>query len=114
MKRLLRQEFNEPEIEEIWSVVKRLPVIQVKIDIAGKNLPLVPSKQEYVQVKQNSEVTVTVTMKRKNRLGKEGLKCHCPKFPKPKDEAWLLIIGDASTKELLALKRVGGVRGKKR
>ena len=30
------------------------------------------------------EVTVTVTMKRLNRPGKEGLKVYSPRFPKPK------------------------------
>ena len=29
-----------------------------------------------------------------------------PKFPKPKDEGWFLILGDAENRELLALKRV--------
>ena len=29
-----------------------------------------------------------------------------PKFPKPKDEGWFLILGDVENRELLALKRV--------
>ena len=36
-----------------------------------------------------------------------------PKFPKPKDEGWFLILGDVENRELLALKRVPfvGARG---
>ena len=29
-----------------------------------------------------------------------------PKFPKPKDEGWFMILGDVENRELLALKRV--------
>ena len=111
LAKMLRQEFDEPEIEEIWSVVNRLPVIQVQLEVKGQKLNLSPSSQDYVTVRQNSEVTVSVTIRRKNRPGREGLKCHSPKFPKPKDEAWLIVIGNSDTRELLALKRVGGVRG---
>ena len=111
LAKMLRQEFDEPEIEEIWSVVNRLPVIQVQLEVKGQKLNLSPSSQDYVTVRQNSEVTVSLTIRRKNRPGREGLKCHSPKFPKPKDEAWLIVIGNSDTRELLALKRVGGVRG---
>ena len=39
---------------------------------------------------------------------------HSPKFSKHKDEAWILVVGDPETRELVALKRVGGVRGRVR
>jgi pre-mRNA-splicing helicase BRR2 len=31
---------------------------------------------------------------------------HAARFPKPKDEGWWLVIGDSSTNQLLAIKRV--------
>ncbi len=37
---------------------------------------------------------------------------HSPRFPKPKDEGWFLILGEIETKEVLALKRVGFIRGR--
>ena len=43
---------------------------------------------------------------------KTETKAHTPRFPKPKDEGWFLIIGDVENKELVALKRVPCVRGK--
>ena len=32
------------------------------------------------------------------------------RFPKPKDEGWFLLLGDVETHELLALKRIGGLK----
>lgn len=42
---------------------------------------------------------------------KNESKAYAPKFPKPKDEGWFLIVGDVDNKELVALKRVSYVRG---
>ena len=33
------------------------------------------------------------------------------RFPKPKDEGWFLVLGNIETRELLALKRIGVLRG---
>ena len=40
------------------------------------------------------------------------LKAYAPRFPKAKDEGWWVILGEVDSGELLALKRLGGVRGK--
>ena len=40
------------------------------------------------------------------------LQAQAPKFPKPKDEGWFLILGDVENRELLALKRVPFVGGR--
>ena len=37
-------------------------------------------------------------------------KAYAPKFPKPKDEGWLLVLGIVDTGELVALKRLGQLR----
>ncbi|KAH3727105.1 hypothetical protein DPMN_053030 [Dreissena polymorpha] len=42
---------------------------------------------------------------------KNDSKAHAPRFPKPKDEGWFLIVGDVQNKELVALKRVPYIRG---
>ena len=39
-------------------------------------------------------------------------KAHTPRFPKAKDEGWWLVLGDVDNKDLLALKRIGFIRGK--
>lgn len=33
-------------------------------------------------------------------------------FPKPKDEGWILVVGNIETREVIALKRVPCVRGR--
>ena len=83
LARLMRQEFDEPEIEDVWDALQRMPVLKVEVEVGGQALDLA-SRQTWVSVRQHSEVTVTVTMKRLNRPGKEGLKVYSPKFPKPK------------------------------
>jgi hypothetical protein len=47
---------------------------------------------------------VTILMRRVNRLGKVGVKVHAPKYGKPMDERWLVVVGNPDTRELAALK----------
>ena len=42
-------------------------------------------------------------------LQKKDSKAHAPRFPKPKDEGWILVLGEVEVKEVIALKRVGSV-----
>ena len=37
---------------------------------------------------------------------------HCPRFPKPKDEGWILVLGEVDSREVIAVKRVGYRRGR--
>ena len=39
---------------------------------------------------------------------------YAPHFPKAKDEGWWLILGEVDSNELLALKRLGFIRGRTR
>ena len=39
-------------------------------------------------------------------------KAHSPRFPKPKDEGWFLVVGEIENKEVIALKRTSFVRGR--
>jgi hypothetical protein len=54
-------------------------------------------------------VAVTVTLARQNRPGREGTRVFAPKFAKPKEEGWVLVLGIQENRELVALKRVGAV-----
>uniref|UniRef100_A0A0D9ZCZ7 RNA helicase n=1 Tax=Oryza glumipatula TaxID=40148 RepID=A0A0D9ZCZ7_9ORYZ len=53
-------------------------------------------------------VTVQVTLEREmaDLLQSEAGPVHALRFPKPKEEGWRLVIGDRSTDQLLAIKRV--------
>jgi len=63
-------------------------------------------------VECSAELCLSVNLRRLNRPGREGTKVHAPKFPKPKDEGWFLVLGTVEDRELCALKRVGPVRGR--
>lgn len=42
---------------------------------------------------------------------KHDSKAHAPRFPKVKDEGWFIILGEVETQDLIAIKRLGFVRG---
>ena len=108
LARLLRAELEEEEIEEVWAVMERLPRLEVSLQLNGESLNT--RQPSPVRVWQGRETTLTVGLSRRNKPGRQGLTVHSPRFPKHKDEAWLVVVGDPQTRELLALKRVGGVR----
>ena len=110
LARLLRAELEEQEIEEVWAVMERLPRLEVSLQVNGERLNT--RQPGLVKVQQDRQTTLTVGLSRSNRPGREGIRVHSPRFPKAKDEAWLLVVGNPQTRELLALKRVGGVRGR--
>nr|XP_032829466.1 activating signal cointegrator 1 complex subunit 3 [Petromyzon marinus] len=70
--------------------------------------------QRWLRLHADQEYVLTVRLRRHaahHGKGKAESKAQCPRFPKPKDEAWILVLGEVDRKELLALKRVGFVRG---
>uniref|UniRef100_K1RGX5 Activating signal cointegrator 1 complex subunit 3 n=1 Tax=Magallana gigas TaxID=29159 RepID=K1RGX5_MAGGI len=69
---------------------------------------------DWIQVHADQEYVIEVTLKRLNKFKKRDSKAHAPRFPKPKDEGWFLIIGDIENREVVALKRVGYLRGASR
>lgn len=107
----LRIEFEEPQIEQIYKVIKELPTINLEFKLRGplkKEIEvdrlITPSNyKEWHQVHANEEYTLMVSL---HRLGmKTSNHIYC-RFPKPKDEGWFLTLGNQENGELLALKRV--------
>lgn len=45
-------------------------------------------------------------------LQRTDSKAHSARFSKPKDEGWVLVAGNVDARELVALKRIGYIRGK--
>lgn len=109
----LRKEFEEPQIEQIFKVIKDMPTINVEMVLRG------PVKNEsgvdrvikqpldhkvWHEVYPNEEYTLMMNL---HRLGmKTSNHIYC-RFPKPKDEGWFLTLGNQENGELIALKRVG-------
>jgi len=50
-------------------------------------------------------------MARKNPAPNTAFHIHAPKFPKPQTEGWFVVLGNESTDEVYALKRVGWPSG---
>ncbi|KAI9314045.1 Sec63 Brl domain-containing protein [Dichotomocladium elegans] len=84
------------QISEIQRVVSRLPLIHMKAKIETSKPYLIPETTYKVQIQ------LIRVGQQKNHDGR----VYCPKFPKPQYESWWLMMGDAETDELLALKRV--------
>lgn len=110
----LRAEFQEPEIEQIYTVIRDLPTLNLELSIRGPyrenddferhiNQPV--HRDEWYQIHADEEYTMNVDI---YRLGtkKFNSKIHCPKFPKGKDEGWFLTLGCQHDNELIAMKRV--------
>lgn len=107
----LRKEFTEPEIEQIYKVIKELPTINVEIRLRGPHRneievdravkqPL--DHKNWMEVHAGEEYTLMVNMQ---RLGAKTSNYIYSRFPKPKDEGWFLTLGSQESGELLALKR---------
>jgi len=73
-----------------WDVLVGLPIIDVKTHLGP------------VAAGQDCELTIHL-----NRVSKYPSKgAYTPKFPKQKEEGWWVILGDPTTGELMALRRV--------
>ncbi|KXJ73287.1 hypothetical protein RP20_CCG016160 [Aedes albopictus] len=108
----LRQEFEEPEIEQIYKVLCSLPSINVQLAIRGpygdepnadRPVTQPQTRDTWMEIYAEQEYVLNVQM---IRLGSfETLNIHCPKFPKGKDEGWFLTLGHQAEGELIAMKR---------
>lgn len=116
---VLRPELEEGQIEQVFQVLTTLPVLSVDMTLrsgAEKDRPLPRAPQrsrhsDWVECAAGCEATLSVRLRRENRDSGNG-RVHCPRFPRGKDEGWILALGDVERGELLALKRVAAVRGR--
>eukprot|EP00095_Tigriopus_kingsejongensis_P005309 maker-scaffold337_size202799-snap-gene-1.20 protein:Tk05309 transcript:maker-scaffold337_size202799-snap-gene-1.20-mRNA-1 annotation:"activating signal cointegrator 1 complex subunit 3" len=112
IEQALRDELNAQEILEIMEGLDRYPKIRPNIVLSsiGGEIHDIPgntgSGPNWIKVGMDREFTLAIEMKRMNRLHRDG-KAFAPKFPKPKDEGWFLVLGCIDNKELVALKRAG-------
>ena len=108
----LRQEFDEPEIEQIYKVLCDMPSLSVQIALRGpyegdseadRLVQQPPNRDNWMTVYADHEYVLVVNFHRLGQLTSTSI--HCPKFPKGKDEGWFLTLGTLQNNELIAMKR---------
>uniref|UniRef100_A0A1B6DYT0 U5 small nuclear ribonucleoprotein 200 kDa helicase n=2 Tax=Clastoptera arizonana TaxID=38151 RepID=A0A1B6DYT0_9HEMI len=108
---ILRDEFDEGQIEQLHKVLTRLPKLKIDLSISdckgGKNEAVQIDGTTPLTVFAEQEYTLYIKMTRLNKSVEK--KAYAPKFPKPKDDGWFLTLGQIDSAELWALKRVPSV-----
>jgi activating signal cointegrator complex subunit 3 len=108
----LRKEFEEPQIEQIYKVIKDLPTLNVEIKIRGplkdkvevdQHVKQPADRNSWTKIHADEEYVLVVDL---HRLGMRSSNYIYCRFPKPKDEGWFLTLGNQENGELLGLKRV--------
>jgi antiviral helicase SLH1 len=64
-----------------------------------------------VDVKDITALGLTINIKRLNAVTERDARIYAPRFPKPQNEGWFIIVCDTGRDEILALKRVGWGQG---
>lgn len=113
-------------------VIQDLPDIALQISVEGRYqedeyakrpLTIAGDSVVWTQLHANEDYVLCVDMQRlfaagsgQRRSPGQSYSVHCPKYPKPKNEAWFLTLGSQSNDELLAMKRVSlrGTRSSQR
>ncbi|CAO2171153.1 unnamed protein product [Urochloa humidicola] len=89
-------QLSNSQLQDVIEFFKRFPNVDMACEI-----------REGDDISAGDNVTVQVTLERDmTNLPSEVGPVHAPRFPKPKEEGWWLVIGDRSTNHLLAIKRV--------
>uniref|UniRef100_A0AAQ5YS41 Activating signal cointegrator 1 complex subunit 3 n=1 Tax=Amphiprion ocellaris TaxID=80972 RepID=A0AAQ5YS41_AMPOC len=124
---IVGQEFQSNQIAQAWTFLSHLPMVQVEMSMKGwweesqeqmeRPLPVagvnLREESSWLVVHADQEYVLQVSLRRIN-LGqqrrKQESKAQASRFPKVKDEAWFLVLGEVDRRELLAVKRLGYVR----
>ncbi|TRZ04207.1 hypothetical protein DNTS_002616, partial [Danionella cerebrum] len=117
------------QITQAWLYVRQLPVLELNLSIRGcwdgseepseRPVPAgassIRDESNWMSLHADQEYVLNVCMKRINagqQRRKQDSRAQAPRFPKPKDEGWFIILGEVDKKELLAVKRVGFIRNR--
>lgn len=125
--KMLTPELTDNQVEEIWEVIQKLPVIDIRLHVKGwwadsnqeekkkveGAIKGFPQDDQYITVHADQEYVLEIDLTRiSSRRHKLDQKAYSPRFPKAKTEGWFIVLGDIENKELLALKRVGFVQSR--
>ncbi|UYV68024.1 ASCC3 [Cordylochernes scorpioides] len=117
---MLRDYMEESHVEKIHRSLVQLPMVEVQLSLAGswegslqEEIRPVPIRssiegpvRDRIVVHADQQYQLRVDLRRDSRPRPRGdTKALAPKFPKPKEEGWFLVLGQVENKELWALKR---------
>ncbi|KAK6827944.1 Sec63 Brl domain-containing protein [Apiospora arundinis] len=98
--------FNRAQTEELAKKL-RVPDSQVgRFMRASSILPNVSVKTENITAQ-----SVTVSLRRTNPIVEREGRVYAPRYPKPQTEGWFVIICNAASDEIIAVKRAGWSQG---
>ncbi|CAI7778033.1 unnamed protein product [Closterium sp. NIES-53] len=85
---------TEEQLSDVARVCNRFPSIDLNYELINGQ-----------DVTAGENLVMQVTLERDIEPGQELGPVDAPRFPKPKDEGWWLVVGDPKTNQLLAIKR---------
>ncbi|KAF5285003.1 hypothetical protein FQR65_LT02315 [Abscondita terminalis] len=95
--------FEMHTVKEILRHISDLPLLDVSLTVPHTNQTFSKNDIQTVILDENEEYEFLFHVK---RLGPPNLSVHAPRFPKKKDEGWLLCVGDVKYDYLLQVKRI--------
>ena len=118
---MLKDHFTPQQIFEMTRFLKHMPNIQIefsfKVQLEDESVcqvdtnltsnrtitvhRLLPGKEHIVEVRLHQMY---------KRAGVRGNRAETPRFPKPKDEGWWVILGEKNSKSQISLKRVSAIK----
>ena len=126
LRKNLSSQFKEPQIQQINRALLHVPLLKVSHSVTGTPLLAsgyipqeTPAGGTWIPVHADKEYSLDVKLSiyrsgktREERRDKRGgRKALAPRFNKPVDETWWVVLGEIETGELIALKRCGPFRG---
>ncbi|PIK56649.1 putative activating signal cointegrator 1 complex subunit 3 [Apostichopus japonicus] len=127
LTKMLKPELTDHQVDEIWEVLQKLPVIDVRLGIKGwwakgnqeekRRLEGIikdyAKDDQYITVHADQEYVLEIEITRISKSRhKNDQKAFSPRFTKAKTEGWFMVLGDIENRELMALKRVGFVQSR--
>jgi len=64
-----------------------------------------------VSVQEVTTTSLSVSLRRLNPVTERDARIYAPRFPKPQNEGWFVVVGDLGSDEVLAVKRAGWGQG---
>ena len=116
-------------VQKTYETLRRLPLIECSLSLVktsddqseGICVPnessFNPTLNKAIPVEADTEYNIVCRMSRMRDSCRRdqrsvGNRAVAPKFPKPKDENWFLVLGSVDRREVLAIKRIGSVGAK--